>query len=221
MPGPDSLRERKKERTRKLISETARALFSEHGFEAVSVSTIAAEAEVSEATVYNYFQTKEDLVFEGMARFETEMIDAIRRRPAGESVVRAFGRFAIQGRGFLAAKNAGATDALLKVSRMIAGSPALLAREGQVLRNYAEALRAVIADDVGATEADIRPALVAHALIGLHASLITLVRKRVLQNCSRPELQRIAEEVRSEGEQAIDLLETGLGEYGVRHGMGT
>ena len=64
------LRERKKLRTRQLIAETARRLFAEHGFEAVPVTAIAREAEVSEATVFNYFPTKEDLVYGRMEAFE-------------------------------------------------------------------------------------------------------------------------------------------------------
>ncbi|HTT92970.1 MAG TPA: helix-turn-helix domain-containing protein, partial [Acidimicrobiales bacterium] len=51
---PRAFRERKKQKTRQLIADTARALFIEHGFDAVSVSEVARTADVSEATVYNY-----------------------------------------------------------------------------------------------------------------------------------------------------------------------
>ena len=56
------LRELKKARTRRLIADTAARLFAERGYEHVSVSDVAREAEVAEQTVYNYFPTKEQLV---------------------------------------------------------------------------------------------------------------------------------------------------------------
>src|SRR4030081_1871330 len=56
------LRERKKARTRRVIADAAARLFAERGYEQVAVSDVAREADVSEQTVYNYFQTKEQLV---------------------------------------------------------------------------------------------------------------------------------------------------------------
>src|SRR5581483_9366052 len=87
------LRERKKQRTRQLIADTARRLFAERGFEAVPVAEIAREAEVSEATVFNYFPTKEDIFYSRLEAFEEELLANIRDRQPGESVIGAFGRF--------------------------------------------------------------------------------------------------------------------------------
>lgn len=214
MDSPEGLRERKKQRTRKLISETARRLFAERGFESVSVSEVAREAEVSEATVFNYFPTKEDLVYEGMERFEAEMLEAVRERPAGESVVKAFGRFVLTIRGALAAGDAQSARSLTSISRMIARSSALLAREREILNRYAESLAALLAEETKAEKGDIRPAVAARALIGLHASLIAFVRPRLLEE--PPDLERIAREVRAQGESGLKLLERGLGSYAVK-----
>src|SRR5881227_731777 len=87
------LRERKKQRTRELIADTARRLFAERGFDAVPVAEIAREAEVSEATVFNYFPTKEDLFYSRLEAFEDELLASIRERPAGQSVLDAFEEF--------------------------------------------------------------------------------------------------------------------------------
>src|SRR6185295_8932661 len=90
------LRERKKERTRELIAETARRLFSERGFEQVSVAEIARTADVSEKTVFNYFPTKEDLVYWRLESFEEELLSAPRAsrssRPSAASCASRAGR---------------------------------------------------------------------------------------------------------------------------------
>src|ERR671935_2910676 len=96
------LRERKKQRTRELIAETARRMFVERGFEHVTVAEIARAAEVSEKTVFNYFPTKEDLVYWRLESFEEELLAAVRDRAPGESVLDAFAEFVLRQRGLLA-----------------------------------------------------------------------------------------------------------------------
>ena len=74
------LRERKKARTRRVIADAAARLFAERGYEQVAVSDVAREAEVSEQTVYNYFQTKEQLVTDLDQHFQLELVRRIRER---------------------------------------------------------------------------------------------------------------------------------------------
>ncbi len=77
------LRELKKARTRRMIADTAARLFADHGYENVTVSDVAREAEVSEQTVYNYFRTKEQLVTDRDEQIRDRLDDLIRSRPAG------------------------------------------------------------------------------------------------------------------------------------------
>jgi AcrR family transcriptional regulator len=206
------LRERKKLRTRQLIAETAARLFAERGFDAVPVAAVARAAEVSEATVFNYFPTKEDLVFQGMEAFETELLAAVRDRPAGEPIVAAFGRFVLRIGGLLAARDEDSARHLVAFSRMIAASPALAAREREILAGYTASLAGLIAADTEAGPDDLRPWVVARALIGTHHSLIEFVHRRLADGPA--DHAALAREVTDRGRQALDQLARGLAGYG-------
>jgi AcrR family transcriptional regulator len=208
------LRERKKERTRQLLADTARRLFSERGFEQVSVAEIAHAAEVSPATVFNYFPNKEDLVYGRFEAFEQRLLTAIRDRPRGETVIAAFKNFILEPRGLLATTDEAKAKELLALTRMITASPALLARERQILARYTDALAKLIADETGASGGDPRPYVVANALIGVHRSLIAYVRQRL--EAGTPNRRRLARDTRERGEKALALLAEGLGDYAAK-----
>src|ERR1700750_1409092 len=77
------LRERKKDRTHQGIADAAARLFAQRGYEQVAVSDVAREADVSEQTVYNYFQTKEQLVSDLDQEFQDQVCRLIRRLAPG------------------------------------------------------------------------------------------------------------------------------------------
>src|SRR3954449_12380239 len=101
------LRERKKERTRRQIADTARELFAHRGFDAVTVAEVARAADVAEKTVFNYFATKEDLFYSGMEAFEERLLGAVRDREPGEPVLEAFRRFVLAPQGVFAIRAGG------------------------------------------------------------------------------------------------------------------
>jgi AcrR family transcriptional regulator len=208
------LRERKKHKTRQLIADTARDLFAQRGFENVSVAEIARAAEVSETTVFNYFPTKEDLVYQGLEAFEEQLLQAIRDRPPGEGVLQAFGQFILEPRGLLAASDPQSASALQSASHVIASSPALIAREQQILARYADSLAALLAEETGADAGDLMPSVVANTLIGVHRALIDYVRQRAAADPDGP--RRLARALRAEGQKALGHLAEGLAGYGVR-----
>jgi len=61
-PATVGLRERKKQKTRESIQRTALRLFEKQGYEETTIEQIAAAAEISPSTFFNYFPTKEDVV---------------------------------------------------------------------------------------------------------------------------------------------------------------
>jgi AcrR family transcriptional regulator len=208
------LRERKKERTRRQIADTARRLFAERGFDAVTVAEVARAADVAEKTVFNYFATKEDLFYSGMEAFEERLLGAVRDREPGETALAAFRRFLLVPQGVFALDDGPeATEQLRTVTRVITESPALLARERQVLARYTEALAALLAEEAGASADDLEPWVAAHALIGVHRSLIEYVRRRVRAGATAGE---IGPELFAQAERAVALLDRGLGGYAVR-----
>jgi AcrR family transcriptional regulator len=207
------LRERKKQQTRELIAETARRLFTDRGFERVSVAEIAREADVSEKTVFNYFPTKEDLVYWRLESFEDELLQTIRERDAGESVLAAFGRFVRQPRGMLGHFDPQTRERLAALTRMIVESPSLLGREQQIFEGYTASLAALIAEETGAGAAGVEPWVAANAMMGVHRRLIDYTRDRIVAGARHPEL---AADVLAQADRGLALLERGLGGYAVR-----
>jgi len=70
------LRDRKKREVRARIIHVAAELFSTHGMDATTMEEIAATADVSVATVYNYFGSKTGLLLAGLEDDTQAMLDA-------------------------------------------------------------------------------------------------------------------------------------------------
>ena len=202
------LRELKKQRTRQQIADTACRLFAERGFDEVPVAEIARDAEVSEATVFNYFPTKEDLVFHRMEAFEQELLSALRDRPDGESIVQAFGRFALKPRGFLASDDPTATQGMRTAARVLTGSAALETRQREIFERFTGTLASLIAEELGTAPDDVEPWVVANALIGLHRALISYTHRQALAGVPN---RRIARNLVTHGKRALALLAEGIG----------
>src|SRR5580693_8978476 len=89
MTDATGLRERKKLRIRETIAAAAIGMFLQDGFDQVSITDIAREADVSRRTLFAYFPTKEDLVLQRFADHEDEAARTVRARPAGQTPLEA------------------------------------------------------------------------------------------------------------------------------------
>ena len=205
------LRERKKRRTRQLIADTALRLFLERGFDAVTVAEVARAAEVDAKTVYNYFPSKPGLVYHRLETFEAALLDAVRERPPGESILAAFARFVTGSHGLLA--DEGASGQLTALGRMILDSPALLAHEQQVFARFTASLAMLVAEETGARAGDAQPWVVANALMGFHRTLVDYVRRGTLAGTPN---RRLLRDVRAQARHALAPLEHGLAHFGVK-----
>jgi AcrR family transcriptional regulator len=212
------LRELKKEQTRQLIVDTAWRLFSDRGFDDVTVTEVAREAQVAKATVFNYFPTKEDLFFPRLEDFGARMVEAVATRDPGETALTAFRRHLLAIGGLLERVEAGDAEALHRlrtVNRVIAASPALRAREREAIAASADALAALLTAETGAPTGDIGAQVAANALIGVHRALVDYVRGRVLAD---DRLTRLAADVREQTTRAFAVLEHGFGDqFRTRH----
>jgi AcrR family transcriptional regulator len=210
------LRALKKEQTRQLIADTAWRLFADRGFDNVTVAEIAREAQVAEATVFNYFRSKEDLFYSRFEAFSARLADAVRDRDIGAPALAAFRHALLEEGGLLGQAEAGDEEALTRlrtVNRVIAESPALLAREQQAMTRSARDLPELLAAETGAGPDDLRPQVVANALLGLQRAMIDYVRGRV---GSGEDLGGLAADVRKLTAEAFALLERGLAGYPAR-----
>lgn len=175
-------------------------LFVLKGFDRVTVAEVAEAAGISEKTVFNYFPTKEDLFFDEVPRREAALIEAIRARTPGESVVTALHR--LQARD--CTRLASAQFAVF--ARTIEESSALQAKEIEVMARFTEVLADVIVAELGTRPIDAK--IAANMLIGVHWELFRSARAQALAGRDGPAAVR---RLRADLDRAYNLLEHGLG----------
>ncbi len=83
------LRARKKQQTRERIATTASRLFRKRGYRNVRMVDIARAAEISEQTLYNYFATKEHLIFDLDREFGEMMVAVVAGAKSGKPLAHA------------------------------------------------------------------------------------------------------------------------------------
>jgi AcrR family transcriptional regulator len=206
------LRERKKARTRRAISEAAIALFLERGYDAVPVAEIAEAAEVSKRTLFAYFPTKDDLVLHRFADHEDEAARVVRDRTGGETPLDALHRHlhtALERRDPIT----GLCDIpqVVAFHRLVVETPAL---RSALLRYHARGVDALTAALLGAAHEAPHPELTAR----LGASqVLTVLRELANANQRRISAGRSADELApvalAEADHAFGLLRGGLTPY--------
>ncbi len=194
------LRESKKLRTRKEIADRAMQLFAVRGFDHVTVAEVAAAADVSEKTVFNYFPTKEDLFYDEVPEREAALLAAIRGRKPGESILDALR--ALQARDCPRLCSPG----FATFARIIEESPALQAKELEVMARFVQTLTQAITEELGVDERDAR--IAAGLLVSVHRLLFRTARQQALAGRHGPAAVR---RLRADLDRAYEFLEHGLG----------
>ncbi|MBF6213320.1 TetR family transcriptional regulator [Nocardia puris] len=148
---PLSLRDRKKQRTRRAIADAALRLFAERGYDAVTVADVAAAAEVGTRTLHRYYSAKEELLFAEDDELRAELAELLAARPRDETVEATLGAVV----GPLTARFADHLDALRVRDAIIAAHPALRARDLAKRAAIEELLAAHLASRTGGDRRDV------------------------------------------------------------------
>ncbi len=192
------LREAKKHATRQQIAGAAMRLFATKSFDRVTVAEIAAAAGVSEKTVFNYFPTKEDIFFDEVPDRLRALTDAVRNRPDGMTVLDSLKEKQLAEAPRLS------SPGFAVFARILEGSPALQAKEVDVMARFAQVLAVALEDD-GLTERDAR--IAAGLLMSVHRQFFRGARRQALAGKTGPAARR---QLEADIARAYELLEHGL-----------
>jgi AcrR family transcriptional regulator len=207
------LRERKRARTHRALSETAIALFLERGYDAVSVAEIAEAAEVSKRTLFAYFPTKDALVLHRFADHEDDAARVVRERGPGQSPLEAlqhYIRSALDRRDPIS----GLCDhpGVVSFYRLVTQTPALSAAMLRYQSRSEDALTTALLETTPQTppHAELTARLAGGQILVTLRTLAHANQVRIGAGTSADELATTAT---AEADRAFDLLRSGLAPY--------
>ncbi|MBY8881465.1 TetR/AcrR family transcriptional regulator [Actinacidiphila acidipaludis] len=181
-------RERKKAQTRQALADAALRLFTERGYDQVTVAQIAEEADVAVATLFKHVPDgKEALIFDDGVERREGLVAAVRERPEGRSIIAALRAF-ISGRGPFMAEP---TPEFRRRTALITGTPALADYSRKLWVASEDALAEAVAAEAGRTADDMT------------------VRALVRYVLEVPDLAGRASDPRAAMDAVFDLLEAG------------
>ncbi|MEU3735222.1 helix-turn-helix domain-containing protein [Streptomyces sp. NPDC033538] len=169
-----NLRERRRSETRRLVQAHAVRLFTDHGYDAVTVADVAEAAGVSAMTVYRHFPTKEDLVLiDQPAQLIAEHVAA---SSATQPLVRRVGSALIDAATTSTGGNGDEQAAnerfLLDCLRLMVSTPALRARHLDSQYALQQAIVDALGDDATGPDAAFRAQAATSACIAaMHTAL--------------------------------------------------
>ncbi|MET9907411.1 TetR family transcriptional regulator [Streptomyces sp. NPDC006476] len=158
----ETLRERKKQRTRDALLRAAVELFTTRGYEGTTVDDIAEAVDVSQRTFFRYFAGKEEAALALQELVVTRFVEAVRERPAGEAPMEALRQSVLEGWGTLheVIEAVVPVELYLRLYRVVESTPVLLAAHLRRNEEIEETLARVLAEREGVdVDADPRPRL--------------------------------------------------------------
>lgn len=135
-------------------------LFLKKGFDAVTVDEIAAAADVSKRSFFDYFPTKEEVVSSWHDEFGAALAGAVRARPAEEPLV------VVVEEALVTSISAAATPRAIALDRLVRETPALAARESLKYARLEATLAEALLERARSTTAQFHARLLAMVVIG-------------------------------------------------------
>ncbi|MFF7542785.1 TetR family transcriptional regulator [Streptomyces canus] len=166
----ETLRERKKQRTREALLRAAIELFTTEGYERTTVDDIADAVEVSQRTFFRYFAGKEDAALALDEMTVTRFVDAVRARPSHEPPLQALRQAVLESWDTLheVVESVVPVERFLAMYRVIESTPVLLAAHLRRSAEVEEVLTRVLAEREGLDAAtDPRPRLLVAVFSGV------------------------------------------------------
>jgi AcrR family transcriptional regulator len=192
------LRERKKQRTRETIARAGHELFAERGYHATTLPDIAEAADVSTRTIFAYFPSKEDILFSNFAQMKEALAQALAERPEGKDALETVREF------ILSSHDAEKNELDEKLHRCVESDPTLRSHLRARIAQLEDLITPAIAKDLGASESDFRPQVVAASL----TAAFNLLLER--DDASKTKLTK-AEDVAAQLDPVFAFLRAGLG----------
>jgi AcrR family transcriptional regulator len=193
-----SLRERKRDRTRKALIDAAIDLFERHGYDGTTIADIAEAADIGTRTFFSYFASKEELLFPQSDARVAAAVTAIADRKPGDRPADVLLR-ALRDVG---AADAAADDMVDRVAaarvRLIAAVPAV---RGRALQIQLDAQREIAGHLQRAFPAELDHVSAA-ALVGAFIGAISGALQALLDD---PDASRDPEHLRRQLRHATDI----------------
>ncbi|MEU5179182.1 TetR family transcriptional regulator [Streptomyces longwoodensis] len=156
----ETLRERKKQRTREALLRAALELFTTRGYERTTVDDVADAVGVSQRTFFRYFAGKEEAAFAVQDLVEERFVAAVRARPADETPLEALRHALTEGWDRLSedVEDVVPVELYLRMYRLIESTPVLLAAHLRRSADTEDRIARVLAEREGLdVDADPRP----------------------------------------------------------------
>jgi AcrR family transcriptional regulator len=193
-------------------------MFLKDGFEAVRVIDVARACEVSEKTVYNYFPTKESLIFDRFEDMETSVRRVFGPEGAASSLVEA-AVAVIVGELMTTFDTSRGDDGdapdpklLRRFAEMIQQTPALRAAQWDLLDRMSHVAAEGIALRTGLSPDDPEALIAAHAILGLWRLQF---RSMVRHADGARTVGQLRDAVIADVRRAAQLIDGGLRSFGL------